>query len=194
MVNGMDKRHRWMLAAALGILMVVTRYHHFGSILHLPDASWAIFFAGGFYLRRPGWLAGFLLLAGGIDYFAITQGGSSGYCISPAYPFLLPAYGALWLGGRVFAHHYHGVARDLVRLLVTALVATTVCFFISNGAFYWLSGRVDAPNLSEYASRFLRYYPMFLRGTLGYLAVFAAIQSIFSILRDIYRAPGQAPR
>ncbi len=175
-----------MVGVVLVLLMITTRYHHFGSVLHLPDASWAIFFAAGFYLRRFFWLAGFLALAGAIDYFAITQGGTSGYCVSPAYPFLIPAYGALWLGGVWLARHYRGMTVDVVRLAVAATLATTLCFFISNGAFYWFSGRFEAPSVAEYLDRFFRYYPMFLRGTLGYLAVFAAIHAIVVILRDIY--------
>ena len=33
--------------------MVATRFHHLGSLIHLPDASMAVFFLGGLCLRRP---------------------------------------------------------------------------------------------------------------------------------------------
>ncbi|WP_052700170.1 hypothetical protein [Methylocucumis oryzae] len=34
-------------------LMVVTRYHHFGDALHLPDASLAVFFLAGYSRSLP---------------------------------------------------------------------------------------------------------------------------------------------
>ena len=49
--------------------------HHFASALHLPDASWSVFFLTGALL--PGWLplAGLLALAAMVDYLAISFGG-----------------------------------------------------------------------------------------------------------------------
>ncbi len=40
------------LFAVLTLLMVTTRFKHFGDLMHLPDASMAVFFLGGLYLRR----------------------------------------------------------------------------------------------------------------------------------------------
>jgi len=134
-------RKKWVLAGCFMLLMVVTRYHHFGSIFQLPDASWAIFIAAGFYLRRASWFVLFLALAAVVDYFAITSDGTSGYCVTPAYPFLAAAYGALWLGGRWFARHRAEGLEQLVRLLLVVVIATAVCFLVSNGAMYWFSGR-----------------------------------------------------
>ncbi len=192
-LDDMEKRRdRWLLAGLFMLLMVATRYHHFGSILHLPDASWAIFLAVGFYFRGSLWLVSFLALAAAIDYFAITKGGSSGYCISPAYPFLIPAYGALWLGGRWFAGHRGSGATDIARLLAVAVVATSVCFLISNGAFYWFSGRFEQTSVAEYLARLWRYYPMFLRTTMLYVVVFAALHAIAAVLRDIYGHSGES--
>jgi hypothetical protein len=37
----------------LAALIAATRSHHFASALHLPDASWAVFFLAGALL--PGW-------------------------------------------------------------------------------------------------------------------------------------------
>jgi hypothetical protein len=39
-------------ASALAALRAATRFHHFGSAMYLPDASLAVFFLGGLYLRR----------------------------------------------------------------------------------------------------------------------------------------------
>ena len=39
------------IALLLAVGMAATRFRHFGSAIHLPDASLAIFFLAGFYLR-----------------------------------------------------------------------------------------------------------------------------------------------
>ncbi|HFD86126.1 MAG TPA: hypothetical protein ENJ35_00440 [Gammaproteobacteria bacterium] len=173
-----------VLMLTLLLLMLVTRYHHFGSALHLPDASWAIFFAGGFYFRQVNWLTVFLGWAGLIDYFAITQGGTSAYCISAAYPFLIPSYGALWLGGRWLRKFDGSKPVTLVYLLLSAVLATTLCFIISNGAFYLFSGRFGELSLADYGERFFRFYPMFLTTTMGYIALFSVIHIMIHQLQN----------
>ena len=81
-----------VIALLLAAVMAATRFHHFGSAISLPDASLAIFFLAGFYLRSPLLFAGFLAEAALVDYLAITYGGVSDWCISPAYVFLIPTY------------------------------------------------------------------------------------------------------
>ncbi len=177
---------RWAVALLLGMLMIITRYQHFGSALLLPDASWPIFIAAGFYLHQSRWLVLFLALAAAIDYFAITQGGVEAYCISPAYTFLVPAYASLWWGGRWFAAQYRGSVKDIFLLAWVIVVSTSVCFVISNGAYHWLSGQYDNTTIANYWRETLKYYPRFLRATALYTSVFAAAHAIIVILRDIY--------
>jgi len=43
------------LPIALIALMALTRFHHFGDVLHLPDASLAVFFFAGFYRKKRCW-------------------------------------------------------------------------------------------------------------------------------------------
>src|SRR5580692_3342727 len=83
--------------------MLATRLHHFE---HLPDASWAIFFLSGFHLFGARAFALLMVEAVIIDYVATQHLGVSSYCLSIAYLFVLPAYAALWLGGRVAARHW----------------------------------------------------------------------------------------
>src|SRR5512137_506705 len=86
------------LPLSLIALMVLTRFHHFGDVLHLPDASLAVFFFAGFYRKKA--FFGFLLaLAALIDYLAIENGTSS-WCVTPAYVFLIPTYAVMWFAGR----------------------------------------------------------------------------------------------
>lgn len=91
----LSQRQQWLIAACLLLLMLVTRGHHFASVDALPSASWAVFFLAGLYLSRGLWFPIFLVLAATLDFAAIYWGGVSSYCVSPAYSFLLPAYGSL---------------------------------------------------------------------------------------------------
>ncbi|MCP4516047.1 MAG: hypothetical protein GY824_12575, partial [Delftia sp.] len=146
----MDKPYiqRVSIFIALALAMAVTRIHHFDV---LPDASWAIFFLAGFWLRGSARWAFPLLMAEAVlvDFVVITQQGMSfwsQYCVSPAYWFLIAAYGALWLGGSWLARHQLGLRMPTLGLAVLALlVSEAVCYLISNGSFYWISASVPAP-------------------------------------------------
>ena len=75
------------ILAILAIVMLATRVNHFSA---LPDASWAVFFVAGFYLRGSARWAFPLLMALAvlIDFFVITGQGIdfwSHYCVSIAY-------------------------------------------------------------------------------------------------------------
>ena len=126
----------------LALVMTATRVNHFAA---LPDASWAVFFAAGFYLRGSARWAFALLMALAvlIDFFVITGQGIdfwSHYCVSIAYWFLLPAYFSLWLAGSWLRKNYAGIGlREFGFLAAAVLAAVSVCYVISNGSYYWLS-------------------------------------------------------
>jgi hypothetical protein len=128
--------------AILAIVMLATRVNHFAA---LPDASWAVFFVAGFYLRGSARWAFPLLMALAvlIDFFVITSQGIdfwSHYCVSIAYWFLVPAYLALWFGGSLLRRMYRGLGvRELVLLAGSLVVAVSVSYVVSNGSYYWLS-------------------------------------------------------
>ncbi|UBB26838.1 hypothetical protein LAG73_07100 [Pseudoxanthomonas japonensis] len=158
------------LLATFAILMIATRYHHFGDVLHLPDASMAIFFLGGLYLRGHLPFLGLLGLAVGIDWAAVELAGVSDFCVTPAYAFLLPAYAVLWYGGRAYAPRMAQDWRGLCGALLVALACASLSFLISNGAFYWLGGRYPNPEWSQYLARIWQWGPLFVRTTLTYVA------------------------
>lgn len=175
------------ILAGLIVLMGITRTSHFGSSIHLPDATLAIFLIAGFMLPRFTWtaLAVFALLlleAGGIDYYAIIYRGVSDYCVSPAYWFLIPTYASMWLGGRWFASHQQNNLRGLALFGGVSWLATTIAFLISNGSFYVLSGRFTEMSVIEYAARVAKYYPPYAGSSLMYLA-FAAL--IYAALNQL---------
>lgn len=163
-------RTQTTIGLGLMALMAATRFHHFGDALHMPDASWAIFFLAGFYLA-PAWLLALLVQAVAIDYVAIEMLGTSAFCVTPAYAALLPAYAALWLGGRWLARKASTDLNGLGRLAGAALASTLVAFALSNGAFYWFGGRVAETSLAQYVQTWIDYAPGFLGSTLLYLSV-----------------------
>ncbi|MGH8613762.1 MAG: hypothetical protein ACREYF_17525 [Gammaproteobacteria bacterium] len=171
-MNETTTRSTTLIAFALALLMAATRSHHFAAALHLPDASWAVFFLAGVYLRAiwvfPALLAG----AAFLDFAAITWGGVSSFCISPAYGFLLPAYGALWLAGRWYARRQRFQLATLIPLVSSMLVGAAVCELFSSGGFYFLSGRFD-PSLTEFGTRLARYLPPSLAAMAFYVALAA---------------------
>ncbi|WP_372695558.1 hypothetical protein [Immundisolibacter sp.] len=162
----------------LAALMLATRSHHFASPLHLPDASWAVFFLAGALL--PGWrpLAGLLGLAAVIDYVAIAFGGVSAFCVSPAYAALVPAYGALYAAGRWYARRHRPAASSLLPFAGAALTGTAVCELLSSGAFYVFSGRFAEPTLAQFGERLLRYFPLALEGMALYLGAALVVAAV----------------
>lgn len=164
----------------LVVLMAATRMHHFGSALHLPDASLAVFLLAGFFIATPWLFAGLLLEAGALDYVAITHLGVSDWCVTPAYAFLIPTYAVLWFAGRYYARIHQHNLRSLGVFAGLSVAVLSVAFLISNGAFYWLSGRYPDTSLAEYAARVAQYYPQYLTGGLLYLGCAAALYAVMA--------------
>src|SRR5262245_45440466 len=104
----------WLIGIALLLVLAVTRSGHFGSSFKLPDASWAMFWLSGALALRWWWPMVMMIAAALIDYFVISNGVSS-YCLTPAYPFLIPTYLSLWFTGRWVANFLNGGARSLLR-------------------------------------------------------------------------------
>lgn len=173
----LSRQHQMIVGVLLVALMVVTRGQHFASVSALPSASWAVFFLAGFYLSSRWAFPGFLALAAALDFSAVFYAGVSSYCLSPAYGFLIPAYGSLWLAGRWFASKYQfnwTTALFLVASVVTGAAMATV---FSSGGFYWFSGRYTDPSVVEFGQRFIQYFPKYL-GTLSFYVAIAAVQHI----------------
>lgn len=163
------------IALLLALLMVTTRFHHFGSATHLPDASLAVFLLGGFYLRRFALFGCYLAEAALIDYLAIALGGVSDWCVTPAYAFLVPTYASLWLGGVWYARRHRMEWRTLGPLFGVVAIAVSTAFLISNASFYALSGHFPEMSLTEYASRVVKYFPPYASSALAYIAFAAAL-------------------
>lgn len=170
-------RTQTRIGLALMAVMLATRFHHFGDALHLPDASWAIFFVAGFYLS-PGWLFALLLQAVAIDVAAVGWMGVSGYCLTPAYAGLQLAHGVLWAGGRWLRGHVRQTLADLPPLAGAVVGSAVVAFALSNGAFYWLGGRVAEPNWLQFIQTWADYAPRFVGVMALYVGLAAAAHAL----------------
>ena len=173
----LNSRQRAGLLLTLALVMMGTRINHFSA---LPDASWALFFVGGFYLR--GWdrwaFPALMVLAVAVDYVVIRASGLSfwdHYCVSAAYWFLLPSYLSLWLGGVWLRRNYAGLRMRSAAQLVAALLASaSLCFLLSNGSFYWWSGIVAQPTFVGWTENLRDWYLPYLY-TASLYTGFAAI-------------------
>ncbi len=169
----------WALLGLLS-LMAATRFDHFGSAISLPDASLAVFFLAGLYLSSYWILALFLVEAGLIDNLAITYGGISSFCVSPAYVFLIPTYAVMWWAGRWCSHYDRFNRATLLALGSVLLTATTLAFLISTGSFHLFSGRFPEMDWVEYATRVANYYSPYLTSTLLYTGIVLGLHALLS--------------
>jgi hypothetical protein len=183
--------------ALLALVMATTRLHHFGA---LPDASWAVFFAGGFYLRgATRWAFPTLhALAVLVDYLVISGQGQdfwSHYCVSPAYWLLVPAHFAMWFGGHWLRSQYNGPGlREAGWFALTALLAINACYVISNGSFYWLSAAVAEPSMAGWARNLGDWFAPYLRVNAVYLGLGAALHVLAVALARTLGAAGADKR
>lgn len=169
-----------LIGLVLAALMAATRMHHFGSALHLPDASLAVFMLAGFFVASPLFFVGLLLEAGVLDYVAIAHLGVNDYCVTPAYGFLIPTYAVVWFAGRYYARIHQQSWRSLGIFSGIAVAATSVAFIISNGAFYLFSGRQPDTSMAEYGAQMAQYFPLYMTGCLLYLACAAALYAVLT--------------
>lgn len=160
----------------LAALMLATRGQHLLSLTHpLPDASLAVFFLAGFYLRSAGVFAALLMEALMIDFVAVSWGGVSSFCISPAYLFLGPTYGLMWGVGRWNGGRFALGAGTPGSLGASLLGAALGAELLASGGFYLFSGRFAEPTLTELGERLLGYFPTTLGSLLLYLGCAALV-------------------
>ena len=180
----LTKNQTWLVASALLLILIITRAHF---LTHIQDASWAVFFLLGFYVRKAIAFPIFWLVAFAVDLLVIESKGGQSYCFTISYPFLIPAYASLWLAGRWFARHYSENLRGFIYFVIAAVVGITACDIISSGGFYWFSGRFDDVNMSEFAGRIARFLPMFMKTTLIYLAIAAFVHILLLQVNRLLR-------
>ncbi|KRG71239.1 hypothetical protein [Pseudoxanthomonas dokdonensis] len=179
-----NNTQRAIIFALVALLLAATRLHLPASLTHfgpIPDASWAAFFIGGFYLRSwSRWaFPALMALAVLVDYIVIRGQGMNfwaHYCTSPAYWFLVPAYFALWYGGMLTRKHYSRQhdGRSLGVLVASLVGSVAVCQLLSQGSFYWISDVVSQPTVAGWFKNYTDWLlPQPSVGSSGYLMVTA---------------------
>jgi hypothetical protein len=180
-------RQQSVIGCVLALLMVLTRGQHLTMGGFVPDASWAVFFLAGVYLR-PAWaLPAFMLLALGLDLAAVNWGGVSGYCLTPAYLLLVPAQAILWAAGRWYGARHRPVWSTLWLLGAAVLVGSVGAELLSSGGFYLFSGRFADLSAAELGARLVTYYPASLEALIVYVGMTAWLHAAIHAARGWLR-------
>lgn len=172
----------------IALMVIITRGHHFASIDFLPSASYAAFFIAGYYLRSTLVFVALLALCAALDMAAITWGGVSNFCVTPAYGFLLPAYGSMWLAGRWTAANTTWQLSSLFKLTGAVLVGSLLAELFSSGGFYFFGGRYAEPTLVEFGTRLIKYFPQQIEAIAFWVVVAVIAHVAFGLAKRSVRA------
>lgn len=187
-LNKLSMAQKLAVAAVIAFFMLLTRGSHVLSAVSLPDASLVLFLLGGLLLGRAAWFVLFFILASVIDFGVAALDPWQGFCLTDGYWGLIPAYGAMWLGGRWLAKRID--AFEPLAYSATALITTLTAFVISTQTYYLYSGRFPNNGVLET----MQYGWDYLPGYLGYSAMYFVLVWIAArIMRQFKRiAPAQA--
>ena len=172
---------RAIILSLLVLLMAGTRLNHFAPV---PDASWAVFFIGGFYLRTwTRWAFPLLMgLAVVVDWTVISNQGMSfwqHYCVSAAYWMLIPAYFAMWTGGMLLRRYYRSASlKSLGMLAATVIGSVALCHLIAQGSFYWISASVAEPTFAGWAKNYSDWLLPYMQSAAMYIGAAALVQVV----------------
>lgn len=129
-----------------------------------------MFFVAGIYLRKYIFLPLLFLTAFLKDYFVI-QGGVSSWCVTPAYLALIPAYLALWFGGKRFDSLRTDSLKAFLTLAGVFFAGVAIAFLLSSGSFYFFSGRFENPDFIGFLPRIEAYFPRYAGNAFIYAGI-----------------------
>ena len=176
---------QWIIFGILALLMLATRNNHFASLHALPGASWAVFFIAGFYLQPKWVLAALMAMAGAVDLQVYLSGAGSEFCFTRSYVFLLPAYAAMWFGGRWYRAHHQLAMSNLPTLALSVFASSAVCELLSGGSFYFLSAQIENPSLMGYfMDNFLVYFPDYLSSVVFYVVAALLVHLLVCSIKE----------
>lgn len=176
-----------LIASALAFFMLLTRGSHVLTAVSLPDASLVLFLLGGMLLgrdlkSRAGWFVAFFILATVIDFGAAAFDPAQGFCLTNGYWGMIPAYGAMWLGGLFLSKQDAFAAKNILTYASVTILSTLIAFVISTQTYYLFSGRFPAQGLIESMQHGWEY----LLSWMGFSAMYFAMVWIgFALMRRI---------
>ena len=114
---------------------------HVLTAVSLPDASLVLFLLGGLYLgtsvrSRAAWFAAFFVLATVIDFGAAAFDPAQGFCLTNGYWGLIPAYGAMWLGGLFLGKQDAFATKNISTYAAVSMLTTFVSKYSENFSFF----------------------------------------------------------
>ena len=123
-------------AATVGLVLaiLVTRVEHFGTAFTPADATLAVLFLAGMWIRRAWPLPTLLGAATLADQLALRQGVSA-VCVTAAYLFLIPAYACVWWAGRASGDVNWRRPAELARTAGN-LLSSLVAAFVAVSRYY----------------------------------------------------------
>jgi hypothetical protein len=162
----LNNKTLWQGAGLIGLILL-TRTNHFGDNVYLPDATLAVLFLGGLLIARTSWLALAIIVAFGMDAYALGYKGVSDYCMSLGYWGLIPTYAVVWGAGRWLVKQQQPFAA--VPYALTAWAASSVAFVLSNAFWYVFSDKVNTLSVIEFSQRVAQYYTPYVGFCLMYV-------------------------
>ena len=165
---------KYLLLAVLVFIMALTRNSHSLTSLNLPDATFAIFFIGGYSFKNIRWFSFFLLLSTLIDATSSLISPSMNLWQNISYFGVIFAYGAMWLGGFLSAKN-----KPSIYFLTGSMISTTITFVISTQTYNLLSGTFPNITIRESIQTGWEYLLQSLIYTMSYLLAYWGIHSLF---------------
>jgi hypothetical protein len=156
-----------LIGAVLIVFILLTRTNHFGDNVYLPDATLAVLFLGGLFIKRGAWLGLAIVAAFGMDFYALGFKGVSDYCMSLGYWGLIPTYALVWGAGRWLATQQQSLAA--MPYALTAWAASSLAFVLSNAFWYAFSDKVNTLSVIDFSQRVAQYYTPYVGFCLMYL-------------------------
>jgi hypothetical protein len=157
------------LGCLFAIVILLTRSMQFTFPSAPPDATLALMFLGGMWIRRWPGFVGLMAAAFAADWIATGTLGVPDFCFSPAYAGLVPAYLAVWGCGWWLQRRLPEAS--LLSWLAAAFVASAAAFTISNAFWYGFSESFAGWSVVDFGTRVLPYYSSYAGAMLFYVAV-----------------------
>jgi hypothetical protein len=165
---------QYLLLITLFFLMVITRDSHSLTSLNLPDATFAVFFIGGYNFRNIRWFSFLFLLSTLIDVTTSLVNPSMSLWHNISYLGMIFAYGAMWLGGFLSAK-----IKTSIYFLISSAISAVIAFIISTQTYNLFSGNFSEISTKASIQLGWEYFPQNFTYTIAYLIAYSGIRFLF---------------
>ena len=170
-MNELNKKYLVLVTAIL--LMALTRNSHSLTSLSIPDATMALFFIAGFYLKDLRWFAGLFLLSTLIDAITSYIDPSMNLWHNISYLGMIFAYAIMWLAGAITIKN-----KSSFYFLLSSTISTVIAFTVSTQTYNLLSGAFPNITIKQSLHTGWEYLPQTFIYTMSYLVIYWGIQAL----------------